>query len=424
VRISLGGARDESDIRGHRRTYIGSMPGRIMQGLRRAGTKNPVFLLDEIDKLGSSYQGDPSSALLEVLDPAQNNSFVDHYLGVPFDLSEVLFVATANYVQAIPEPLMDRMEMLEFSSYIEQEKLEIAKRYLLPRQVRENGLKEKQISISDGAISKLITSYTREAGVRNLERTLGTLARKGARRIAEGDAKRVRLTERSLEQYLGSERFTPESENEEDDVGVATGMYYTPVGGDILFVETSITAGKGGLVLTGQLGDVMKESARAALTYAKSNAERFGIDQDKLDNSEIHIHVPAGATPKEGPSAGSAIASALISALTDVPVRKDVAMTGEITLRGRVLAIGGLKEKMLGAKRAGIKHIMFPEKNNSDLNDIPSHLRRSLDFHPVSNIDEVLEVALVGGLQALEANSKSKKNRGKRRKSPDTPAQA
>lgn len=424
VRISLGGARDESDIRGHRRTYIGSMPGRIIQGIRRAGTKNPVFLLDEIDKLGSSYQGDPSSALLEVLDPAQNNSFVDHYLGVPFDLSEVLFVATANYVQSIPEPLMDRMEMLEFSSYIEQEKLEIAKRYLLPRQVRENGLKEKQISISDGAISKLITSYTREAGVRNLERTLGTLARKGARRIAEGDAKRVRMTERSLEQYLGSERFTPESENEEDDVGVATGMYYTPVGGDILFVETSITPGKGGLVLTGQLGDVMKESARAALTYAKSNAERFGIDQDKLDNSEIHIHVPAGATPKEGPSAGSAIASALISALTNIPVRKDVAMTGEITLRGRVLAIGGLKEKMLGAKRAGIKHIMFPEKNNSDLNDVPSHLRRSLDFHPVSNLDEVLEVALVGGLQALEANGKPQKNRGKRRKSSDTPAQA
>jgi ATP-dependent Lon protease len=423
VRISLGGARDESDIRGHRRTYIGSMPGRIIQGIRRAGTKNPVFLLDEIDKLGSSYQGDPSSALLEVLDPAQNNSFVDHYLGVPFDLSEVLFVATANYVQAIPEPLMDRMEMLEFSSYIEQEKLEIAKRYLLPRQVRENGLKEKQISISDGAISKLITSYTREAGVRNLERTLGTLARKGARRIAEGDAKRVRLTERSLEQYLGSERFTPESENEEDDVGVATGMYYTPVGGDILFVETTITPGKGGLVLTGQLGDVMKESARAALTYAKSNAERFGIDQDKLDNSEIHIHVPAGATPKEGPSAGIAIASALISALTEVPVRKDVAMTGEITLRGRVLAIGGLKEKMLGAKRAGIKHIMFPEKNNSDLNDIPSHLRRSLDFHPVSNLDEVLEVALVGGLQALEAQGKPKKS-SKRRKTSGTPAQA
>jgi len=423
VRISLGGARDESDIRGHRRTYIGSMPGRIIQGIRRAGTKNPVFLLDEIDKLGSSYQGDPSSALLEVLDPAQNNSFVDHYLGVPFDLSEVLFVATANYVQAIPEPLMDRMEMLEFSSYIEQEKLEIARRYLLPRQVRENGLKEKQISISDGAISKLITSYTREAGVRNLERTLGTLARKGARRIAEGDAKRVRMTERSLEQYLGSERFTPESENEEDDVGVATGMYYTPVGGDILFVETSITPGKGGLVLTGQLGDVMKESARAALTYAKSNAERFGIDQDKLDNSEIHIHVPAGATPKEGPSAGSAIASALISALTNIPVRKDVAMTGEITLRGRVLPIGGLKEKMLGAKRAGIKHIMFPEKNNSDLNDVPSHLRRSLDFHPVHNLDEVLEVALVGGLQALEANGKPKKN-SKRRKTSDTPARA
>jgi ATP-dependent Lon protease len=406
VRISLGGARDESDIRGHRRTYIGSMPGRIIQGIRRAGTKNPVFLLDEIDKLGSSYQGDPSSALLEVLDPAQNNAFVDHYLGVPFDLSEVLFVATANYVQAIPEPLMDRMEMLEFSSYIEQEKLEIAKRYLLPRQVRENGLKERQISISDGAVSKLITSYTREAGVRNLERTLGTLARKGARRIAEKETTRVRVTERSLEQYLGPERFTPESENEDNFVGVATGMYYTPVGGDILFVETSITPGKGGLVLTGQLGDVMKESARAALTYAKSNIERFGISQDLLDDSEIHIHVPAGGTPKEGPSAGIAIASSLISALTSIPVRKDVAMTGEITLRGRVLPIGGLKEKMLGAKRAGIKHILYPDKNSPDLNDIPTHLRRSLDFHAVRDLDEALDVTLVGGLKALEANAK------------------
>ncbi len=363
-------------------------------------------MLDEIDKLGSSYQGDPSSALLEVLDPAQNNAFVDHYLGVPFDLSEVLFVATANYVQAIPEPLMDRMEMLEFSSYIEQEKLEIAKRYLLPRQVRENGLKERQISISDGAVSKLITSYTREAGVRNLERTLGTLARKGARRIAEKETTRVRVTERSLEQYLGPERFTPESENEDNFVGVATGMYYTPVGGDILFVETSITPGKGGLVLTGQLGDVMKESARAALTYAKSNIERFGISQDLLDDSEIHIHVPAGGTPKEGPSAGIAIASSLISALTSIPVRKDVAMTGEITLRGRVLPIGGLKEKMLGAKRAGIKHILYPDKNSPDLNDIPTHLRRSLDFHAVRDLDEALDVTLVGGLKALEANAK------------------
>ena len=423
VRISLGGARDESDIRGHRRTYIGSMPGRIIQGIRQAGTKNPVFLLDEVDKLGSSYQGDPSSALLEVLDPAQNNSFVDHYLGVPFDLSEVLFIATANYPQNIPEALMDRMETLEFSSYIEQEKLEIAKRYLLPRQTEENGLKSRQIAISDGALSRLITSYTREAGVRNLERTLGTLIRKAARRIAEGDAKRVRVGERSLEQYLGSERFTPESEAEDNLVGVATGMYYTPVGGDILFVETSVTPGKGGLVLTGQLGDVMKESARAALTYAKSNAERFGISQETLDNHEIHIHVPAGGTPKEGPSAGTALATSLISALTGIPVRKDVAMTGEVTLRGRVLPIGGLKEKILGAKRAGIKHIVFPEKNTADMNDIAVHLRKSLSFHPADDLDKVLDNALVGGMKALEAHARETPKRT-RTKPEGVPAQA
>lgn len=425
VRISLGGARDESDIRGHRRTYIGSMPGRIIQGIRQAGTKNPVFLLDEVDKLGSSYQGDPSSALLEVLDPAQNNGFVDHYLGVPFDLSEVLFVATANYPQGIPEALMDRMEVIEFNSYIEQEKLEIAKRYLLPRQITENGLKPRQISISDGAISKVISSYTREAGVRNLERTIGTLARKAARRIAEGSVKRVKLTERSLEPFLGSEKFSPESEAEDNLIGVATGMYYTPVGGDILFVETSVTQGKGGLVLTGQLGDVMKESARAALTYAKTNAGRFGIAQEVLDNNEIHMHVPAGATPKEGPSAGIALATSLISALTAIPVRKDVAMTGEITLRGRVLPIGGLKEKVLGAKRAGIKHIIFPQKNSGDLNDIPQHLRKSLSFHAAEDLDQVLDIALVGGVAALEANAASKADAAKReRKSRGVAAQA
>jgi ATP-dependent Lon protease len=405
VRISLGGARDESDIRGHRRTYIGSMPGRIIQGLRQAGTKNPVFLLDEVDKLGASYQGDPSSALLEVLDPAQNNSFVDHYMGVPFDLSEVLFIATANYLQNIPEALMDRMEVLEFNSYIEQEKLEIAKRYLLPRQIKENGLKERQIEVSDSALNKLISAYTREAGVRNLERTIGTVTRKAARKIAIGEAKRVKIGERSLEGFLGSEKFTPEAEAESNLIGVATGMYYTPVGGDILFVETSVTPGKGGLVLTGQLGDVMKESARAALTYAKSNAQRFGISQDVLDNHEIHIHLPAGATPKEGPSAGITLATSLISALTGIPVRKDVAMTGEVTLRGRVLPIGGLKEKMLGAKRAGIKHIVFPEKNTPDMNEIPVHLRKSLHFHPVKDLDEVLNVALVGGMKALEAHA-------------------
>ena len=413
VRISLGGARDESDIRGHRRTYIGSMPGRIIQGIRQAGTKNPVFLLDEVDKLGVSYQGDPSSALLEVLDPAQNSTFVDHYLGVPFDLSEVLFIATANYVQQIPEALLDRMETIEFSSYIEQEKLEIAKRYLVPRQLLENGLTAKQASFTDGALSRIITSYTREAGVRNLERIVGTVARKAARSIAEGDAKRVRITERSLEKYLGAERFTPESEAEDDLVGVATGMYYTPVGGDILFVETSVTPGKGGLVLTGQLGDVMKESARAALTYAKSNAEGFGIDMAQIDESEIHVHVPAGATPKEGPSAGIALATSLVSALTHVPVRKDVAMTGEITLRGRVLPIGGLKEKILGAKRAGIKHIVYPAKNEADMKDIASHLTKGLQMHPVESLDDVLDVALVGGLDALEAGAVARGGGGK-----------
>ncbi len=424
VRISLGGARDESDIRGHRRTYIGSMPGRILQGIRQAGTKNPVFLLDEVDKLGVSYQGDPSSALLEVLDPAQNNSFVDHYLGVPFDLSEVLFIATANYAQQIPEALMDRMELIGFSSYIEQEKLEIAKRYLLPRQIRENGLKGAQLNISDGALTKVITSYTREAGVRTLERTIGTLARKAARRIAEGETKRVRLTERSLEGYLGPERFQPESEAEENLVGVATGMYYTPVGGDILFVETSITPGKGGLVLTGQLGDVMKESARAALTYAKSNAERFGLTQKAIDEHEIHIHIPAGAVPKEGPSAGIVLATSLISALTGIPVRKDVAMTGEVTLRGRVLPIGGLKEKILGAKRAGIKHILYPKKNTADVKDIDVHLKKSLELHAVDHLDEVIDQALVGGLKALEAQATPPKKRGGSRKIERQPAQA
>jgi ATP-dependent Lon protease len=424
VRISLGGARDESDIRGHRRTYIGSMPGRIIQGIRSAGTKNPVFLLDEVDKLGVSYQGDPSSALLEVLDPAQNNSFVDHYLGVPFDLSEVLFVATANYAQQIPDALMDRMEMIEFSSYIEQEKLEIAKRYLLPRQLEENGLKPHQFAITDGALSRVISSYTREAGVRNLERTIGTLARKAARRIARGDAKRVRLTERSLESYIGAERFTPESEAEADLVGVATGMYYTPVGGDILFIETSITPGKSGFVLTGQLGDVMKESARAALTYAKAHADRFGIRREQLEESEIHIHVPAGSTPKEGPSAGTALATSLISALTNVPVRKDVAMTGEVTLRGRVLPIGGLKEKILGAKRAGISNIIYPAKNSADMKDIATHLKKSLELHEVEDLDQVLDIALVGGLAALEKQRPPAGSKRTRRKSPEAAAQA
>jgi ATP-dependent Lon protease len=401
VRIALGGARDEADIRGHRRTYIGSLPGRIVQGLKTAGTKNPVFLLDEVDKLGSSYQGDPSSALLEVLDPAQNGSFTDHYLGVPFDLSEVMFIATANYPEQIPAPLMDRMEFIEFNSYIEQEKLEIAKRYIMPRQTQENGLKDNQVLVTDGALMKLIQNYTREAGVRNLEREVGTLLRKTARKLAQGTVKRVRIGDGELDKYLGAPKHQVERENQENLVGVATGMFYTPVGGDILFVETSVMPGKG-LILTGQLGDVMKESARAALSYAKKNAERFHIPLERLDDSEIHVHVPAGAIPKEGPSAGVTMTTSLVSALTGVPARHDVSMTGEITLTGRVLPIGGLKEKVLGARRAGIKHIVMPKANTADLDDIPLHLRRAMTFHPCETLDEVLEVALEGGLAALE----------------------
>ncbi|GGR40190.1 endopeptidase La [Deinococcus ruber] len=402
VRIALGGARDESDIRGHRRTYIGAMPGRIIQGLRSAGTKNPVVLLDEVDKLGAGYQGDPSAALLEVLDPAQNANFTDHYLGVPFDLSEVMFIATANYPEQIPPALMDRMEVIDFSSYIEQEKLEIAKRYLMPRQLNQNGLKGNQISITDAALEKLISHYTREAGVRNLEREIGTVARKVARRIAGAEVKRVKVTDKDLDRYLGQSRYTPEHENREDMVGVATGMFYTPVGGDILFIETSVSPGRG-MVLTGQLGDVMKESARAALTYAKTNGDRFGIPRERIDESEIHIHVPAGGIPKEGPSAGGAMLTSIISALTGIPARRDVAMTGEITLTGRYLPIGGLKEKVLGARRAGIRHIIMPKANEGDLRDIPLHLRSTMRFHPCETADQVLDVALVGGLAALEA---------------------
>jgi ATP-dependent Lon protease len=332
VRISLGGARDESDIRGHRRTYIGSLPGRIIQAMRQAASKNPVILLDEIDKLGNSYQGDPSSALLELLDPAQNKDFTDHYLGVPFDMSEVLFVCTANFPQNISGPLYDRMEPIEFTSYIEQEKLEIAKRYLLPRQLSENGLSDAQVIVTEAALTRLISHYTREAGVRNLEREIGTLLRKSARNIVENSKKRIRVTDADLEKYLGPARNLPETESRMPQVGVATGMFYTPVGGDIMFIEASVMPGKGQLILTGQLGDVMKESARAALSYAKKHASRFGIPLEKFDTSDVHIHVPAGAIPKEGPSAGIAITAALVSALAEAPIKNDVAMTGEITL--------------------------------------------------------------------------------------------
>jgi ATP-dependent Lon protease len=375
IRISLGGARDEADIRGHRRTYVGAMPGRIIKGMKQAGTKNPVFLLDEVDKLGVSYQGDPASGLLEVLDPAQNDSFVDHYLGVPFDLSEVLFIATANFIQNIPGPLLDRMEVVEFSGYTEREKLEIARRYLIPRQVEDNALDRELITLTDPAISEVITHYTREAGVRQLEREIGKLARKVARKIAAEELEQVTIE--------------PESVSD-----IATGMFYTPVGGDIMFVEVSTMHGKGELVLTGQLGDVMKESARAAWTYARSHARELGIPAEAFVDRDVHIHCPAGAIPKDGPSAGVTMATALVSALSRVPSRHDIAMTGELTLSGRVLPIGGVKEKVLGAVRAGIYTIILPAENEADLEELSDDVRESLDVILVGELGEVLATAI------------------------------
>jgi ATP-dependent Lon protease len=411
VRVALGGARDEADIRGHRRTYVGAMPGRIIQGMKQAGTKNPVFLLDEVDKLGVSFQGDPSSALLEVLDPAQNDTFTDHYLGVPFDLSEVLFIATANFIQNIPGPLLDRMEVVEFAGYTEREKAEIAKKYLIPRQLEENGLADKNIQFTDEAIAALVTKYTRESGVRQLEREIGAVARKVARRIASGDDKTIiddgLISADEVRELLGRPKVRPEKANDTNEVGVATGMYYTPMGGDIMFVEastrplTQATSGESSqaapvaLVLTGQLGEVMKESARAAFTYVTKNAEKLGIPKSRLGPVETHIHVPAGAIPKDGPSAGVAIATALASELSGRPVRKDIAMTGEITLRGRVLPIGGVKEKVLGALRAGVTTVIIPRENEADLEDVPEEARARLTFHAVDTLEEVLKLALV-----------------------------
>jgi ATP-dependent Lon protease len=414
VRVALGGARDEADIRGHRRTYVGAMPGRIIQGMKQAGTKNPVFLLDEVDKLGQSYQGDPSSALLEVLDPAQNDSFTDHYLGVPFDLSEVLFIATSNFIQNIPGPLLDRMEVVAFSGYTEREKAEIAKTYLVPRQLEESGLAGRELAFTDEAVMKVISEYTRESGVRQLERQLGAVARKVARRVAAGDAATITdkvISADEVRELLGRPKVHPERAAEHDEVGISTGMYYTPMGGDIMFVEASIRRGGRtrptddeeqvrvgpiSLILTGQLGDVMKESARAALTYATNNAELLGIPAERVAGaSEAHIHVPAGAIPKDGPSAGIAIATALVSEMSNRKVRRDVSMTGEITLRGRVLPIGGVKEKVLGAHRAGIKEVIVPKANEADLDDVPDEVRQQLTFHCVETLRDVLKIALV-----------------------------
>jgi ATP-dependent Lon protease len=408
VRISLGGVRDESDIRGHRRSYIGSMPGRLIQALRQVKSRNPVILLDEVDKLGESFHGDPAAALLEVLDPSQNDGFVDHYLGVPFDLSEVMFVATANSLDGISEPLLDRLEVVEFGSYVAEERKVIASRFLVPRLVRECGLLPHQFGVSDGALDALVLSYTREAGVRSLDRALGKLVRKVATEVACGVSDAVLVGVDDLESYLGARRFVGESELESDLVGVATGMYFTPAGGDILFVETTLTDGDGGLSLTGRLGDVMRESAQAAWTLVRSHSESLGIPRDVFGSVTAHVHVPDAATPKDGPSAGVVLGLALVSALSGVPTRRDVALTGEVTLRGRVLPVGGLREKFLGAKRAGIKHVVFPVGNEADVRDIDPGLLSGLTLHPVASFEQVLDLGLVGGFGALlEASAAS-----------------
>jgi ATP-dependent Lon protease len=395
ARISLGGVRDEAEIRGHRRTYVGALPGKIVQGIHAAGSNNPVFMLDEIDKLGADYRGDPSAALLEVLDPEQNNSFTDHYLGVPFDLSKVLFIATANLMDPIPGPLKDRMEVIVIPGYTDDEKLHIAKKYLLPRQCAEHGLRPEEVRIPDPVLLRIINQYTREAGLRNLEREVATVCRKIARKVASGVAGPFTLTPRALEQYLGARKFYHEGEQEHSECGVATGLAWTQAGGEVLYVETTLMKGSKGLTLTGQLGDVMKESAQAAVSYARSRAGALGVDPDFHAKNDIHIHVPAGAIPKDGPSAGITIATSLISALTNAPVNKDVAMTGEVTLRGRVLPIGGIKEKALAAHRAGIRTVILPAKNRADLDELPPKVRRKMRFVLVDTMDEVLREALV-----------------------------
>jgi len=396
IRISLGGVRDEAEIRGHRRTYIGALPGRIIQSLKKAGTNNPVFMLDEIDKLGMDFRGDPSSALLEVLDPEQNNTFSDHYLEVNFDLSRVMFIATANYQDPIPPALRDRMEILEFSGYIEDEKLKIAKRHLIPKQIEENGLTKKEVGFDDTSIKELIRSYTREAGVRNLEREIANVLRKVAREQVENKSKKTKLTKKKVLAYLGAPRFYSELAERTTKPGVVTGLAWTAAGGDILFIEASKMKGKGILTLTGHLGDVMKESATAALTYIRSHTDILGLDEDFHKKTDIHVHVPAGAIPKDGPSAGVSMFTAMLSLLTGKPVVDKLAMTGEITLRGNVLPIGGVKEKVTAAHRSGIKTIILPDHNKKDLEDIPDHIKKDLTFHFAHEMMDVIDVALPG----------------------------
>lgn len=396
VRVSLGGVRDEAEIRGHRRTYIGAMPGRVIRGLKQAESKNPVFLLDEIDKMASDFRGDPASAMLEVLDPEQNVSFSDHYIEEPFDLSNVLFIATANDVSQIPAPLLDRMELIQIGGYTELEKVEIAKRHLVPKQLKEHGLKKSQLTIKEDALYEVVRRYTREAGVRNLERVIGSLCRKAAKQIAIGEKKRVTISKKAIITYLGKTKYRYGKGETEDSIGAVTGLAYTAFGGDTLTIEVALAPGKGKLQLTGKLGDVMQESAQTAYSYVRANAERFGIDPTFYERQDIHIHVPEGAVPKDGPSAGITIATALISALTGKKVHRDVGMTGEITLRGRVLPIGGLKEKALAAHRAGLTTIVIPKDNERDIDDIQETVREKLTFVPVTTLDEVLDVAFGG----------------------------
>ncbi len=394
-RISLGGVHDEAAIRGHRRTYVGALPGQLIQGMKKAGTINPVFMMDEVDKLGHDFRGDPSAALLEVLDPEQNNTFADHYLEIPYDLSNVMFIATANLGDTIPAPLRDRMEILEIPGYTRREKLAIARQHLVPKQIEEHGISKEQLEITDAAVEIIIDSYTREAGVRTLERQIASVIRGVAVKIAEGDMTPRKIdTEEQLREFLGAGRFTSDVAERTEEPGVATGLAWTSVGGEILFIEATRMYGTGKLQLTGQLGDVMKESAQAALSYVRAGAERYGIPKDFLDKSDIHIHIPAGSMPKDGPSAGVTMFTALVSMLTGVRVRHDVAMTGEITLRGRVLPIGGLKEKVLAAHRAGIKRVIVPERNKPDLDEVPAEVKNDLEFVFVSKMDQVLDAAL------------------------------
>jgi len=399
VRISLGGIRDEAEIRGHRRTYVGALPGRIIQTMRNAGTSNPLFMMDEIDKIGVDFRGDPSAALLEVLDPEQNRAFSDHYLDVPYDLSKVLFIAAANSLDPVPPALRDRMEVIELPGYVEEEKLQIARQFLVPKQLMEHGLGADQLHFTDSALVQVIRQYTHEAGVRNLEREIGSVCRKVARRAAEGRKIPPLITDRSLPRFLGPEKYFYGSAEERDEIGVATAVYWSPNGGDVMAIEVALMDGKGNLVLTGQLGDVMKESAQAALTYSRSRSHELGVRQGFYEQMDIHVHVPAGGIPKDGPSAGITIATALISALTHHAVRKDVAMTGEITLRGRVLPVGGVREKVLAAHRAGVTTFILPQKNVKDLVEVPAAVKRQLQFVPVDHMDQVLPVALVNGVE-------------------------